>query len=275
LNWALVCYNNHCYEGADGFLRRRDLERRIYMQMRPSDRQQLPVRAGVIQEQLTESVEPGDLVPITALPQDHPAVVYLRDVRKFDIAQINQDYGPITYCTEIYDNKYWLAKNRIIVPIRMRGVYAGWQARYVGDPPSKSIPKYWTMPGLAKRLVLYDYDAAYHMPFVIVEEGVTDVWRTGAGAVSVLGKSLHPRQADLIVARWPAAVLLLDPEALEESQAACQRLRSRIPVAIVQLPDGSDPATTPQDRLWQLIFDSSKSQGIDLERMLLQHTASI
>ena len=265
--WAIVCYNEKCFEGEKGYMRRRELERRIYGQMRPAERSTHPVRMGEIQDALRVATDPGECVTLTSLAADHPAIRYLRDERQFDIAQIEADYGA-SYCVRALP-EYNLAQNRIIIPIHMRGQYVGWQARYVGNPPSKAIPKYWTMPGLSKRLVLYDYDAAKHMPFVVICEGPTDAWRVGTSGVAILGKSLHPRQAELVAATWKAAVLLLDPEAVEDSRVAYARLQTaKLPLARIELPEGTDPGSTPRDVLWRYILDGSRSQGLDLERMI-------
>ncbi len=61
----------------------------------------------------------------------------------------------------------------------MHGIRVGWQARYVGEPRYRDMPKYYTCPGMPKSQLLYNFDSTMTKPFVVLVEGITDVWRIG------------------------------------------------------------------------------------------------
>ena len=150
---------------------------------------------------------PGNCVPITQLPETHPAIVYLLD-RGFIPAWLEQAFN-VMFCCE---DKGASASGRIIIPIHHGDELVGWQARYVGEPPADYIPKYLNMPGLPKNRVVYNYDNAKRTAFGVIVEGATDVWRVGPQAVAIFGSSISSRQVELASAAWgQTGVALLAP----------------------------------------------------------------
>ena len=79
------------------------------------------------------------------------------------------------------------------------------------------------MPGMAKRQILFNYPAALQQPFVIVVEGITDVWATGPWAVARLGKSPSHQQCSLLLQNWQdkPIVLMLDGGTQEQAAMQC------------------------------------------------------
>lgn len=88
---------------------------------------------------------PGDTVPLTELPEDHPAIVYLKTQRGFDIEDLSSTWF-LCFCTNALPedrskNRFYSRlpggyKNspsgRIIIPIYDEaGVRRGWQARLI------------------------------------------------------------------------------------------------------------------------------------------------
>src|SRR5262249_5133737 len=143
----------------------------------------------------------------------------------------------------------------------------GWQARYIGGEPPGGVPKYYTMPGMAKGECLYNFDLASAHPFVVVCEGVTDAWSFGPEAVALFGKKLSGPQARLIASTWGqgAVIILLDGDASEEALEAHDALGSSVrKKVIVQLPPEQDPGGLPRDGLRQLVFREALRQGVDL-----------
>jgi len=75
---------------------------------------------------------PGKTIPIQDLKSDHPAITYLekRGYSKEDAIPFE-----LSYCLE---SEFKVIEGRIIFPLIKNGVYLGFQARYLEDPPKKS-----------------------------------------------------------------------------------------------------------------------------------------
>jgi DNA primase len=159
---------------------------------------------------------------------------------------------------------------RLYVPIRMGGRLVDWQGRYAGelDWGATGKPKYYNAPGMRKGQLLYNYDQALRQPFVVVVEGVTDVWRVGLPAVALFGKSATQEQAKLLAAGWygKPVVILLDADAAEEAEKVRQQVAVLHPeqVVVITLPEGMDPGSCPRDELWKLLRAEAKRQGANL-----------
>jgi len=139
---------------------------------------------------------PDDAVPITALPENHHAVAYIRS-RGFDPLEL----------VRLWDVRYvsaWSqtrAANRILIPVYRPHfpfgatgaedtVLAGWQARFIGDP-GPTTPKYMFPDGFQRAKVLYGLPQARQTTGpVVLCEGPTDVWRVGPGAVASFGSQV-------------------------------------------------------------------------------------
>ena len=197
---------------------------------------------------------PGRRVPLDELWPNHPARVYLAE-RHFDALQLTKDYN-LSYCLEALDD-YIIAQSRIIIPAYMNGEFAGWQARYVGNPPSKAIPKYYTMPHMKRNHILYNYDRAKTYPFMVLCEGPTDAWRFGPEAVALWGKSISPFQIQLATGNPERVVYVcLDGEALIEGMSVFDKLGSAVSKALVKLPSNSDPGGLPTATLRDMVLST-------------------
>ena len=207
---------------------------------------------------------PGRQVGIGDLWGNHPCRLYLDD-RGFDVALLASKLH-VNYCLEASAD-YGLAQSRIIIPVCMGGQLKGWQARYVGEPDDKNVPKYFNMPGMKKSELLYNYDTARQYPFVLLCEGVTDVWKAGPASVAMFGKTLSAMQKALIGTAWAngTAVVLLDGDASTEAQEIYRELegvvRQRV---LVSLPEGSDPGGLPAQVLAEQVANAARKQGIVL-----------
>lgn len=214
-----------------------------------------------------EAVPPGPCTRLDDLPPTHEARAYL-EARGFDPDELARTYG-VSYCQRSH---FFLASRRIVVPLWSGGKLRGWQCRYVGDlnwkDKSKNYPpKYFTMPGMKRRLHLYNSDRAFRYKTGVIVEGPTDAWRLGPMAVCTMGASMSDAQQRMFVRafRKRSAVLLYDPEVMSEPHVVrlAEALASQIPkFAAVTLPAGTDPGSLDRDLLRQLVLDGARRQGV-------------
>jgi hypothetical protein len=212
-------------------------------------------------------VIPGITYKLEDLDEDHASRRYIES-RGFDPNTLSKIYG-VSYCAFAQDYR---VHRRILIPVYNDGNLVGWQARYVGEldwkGENKSVKKYHTCPGMRKSLCLYNLDRAKHYPTGVVVEGVTDVWSFGPMAVSGFGDKISPGQVDLLVKHFQNKSLLIvldsEPSALEKAHEVAEELRGRIVkgVAVITLPDGSDPADLDRRVLWQIAKKQAAEQGV-------------
>jgi hypothetical protein len=212
---------------------------------------------------------PGAVTPLHELPLDHAANAYLLGRGHHDPHQLSRALG-LAYCPQARP-EFALAGGRIIIQVTMQGKLAGWQARILGTPPTKKIPKYWTFPGMYKSRVLYNFDRARQSPLVVIVEGASDVWSVGPRSVALFGKVPSTFQVQLLTRFWggKAAVVLLNTDAEEQSEALQADLQGRFSHLVrVQLPAGRDPGSYGHQDIWGLIRQAAGQQGVDLEPYL-------
>lgn len=167
------CFNEDCYDNPAA---RMGLYGKVFHTRRPPSPQIKPGRRVPISESRPRL--PENLVPLTDLAADHPAAAYLSG-RGFDLAELTCVYG-VAY-RDFGSVRDEMAQGRIVVPIETDGRLAGWQARFAGDQDWKSsgVPKYYTLRGMKVSTAVYNLDRARAYPWVIVVEGVSDVWAAG------------------------------------------------------------------------------------------------
>jgi hypothetical protein len=259
-----ICFNEDCLRDYDN--RRRLYDSVFGVHNRNTLREPPRIAAGEIQDTRLSEVEwPGHVVPLWQLEDTHVAWQYLAGARHFD-RNVAQTYQ-LHLCLQA-DERYRPAAQRIIAPVIQFGMRVGWQGRYIGDTPSKAVPKYYTRPGMPVRNILYNHDRSVDYPFVVVFEGITDVWRFGDPSVAIFGKTLNHGQRLLLQQSWAGKpiVLCLDPEAREESAGILWELaRSDTnPIVDVSLEPGRDPAQYETDVLWNIIYTQARAIGVRL-----------
>ncbi len=168
-------------------------------------------------------------------------------------------------------DKYHAAmiRNRLVVPVFWMGKLVGWQTRAI----DRSMPKYYTMPGLKKTQMFFNGDRARGAKFGVVVEGVFDAFRLGPKhSVALLGQEVSAKQRELALAFWSTGALcvILDPEALEDLKRV-ERINImlnpdnfRWGVFSLALPSGSDPASTDRQALWDMITNFARTRNIPL-----------
>ncbi len=259
-----ICYNEGCYHSTGA---RHQLHAAI---MNSRAAVKLPVAPGRVDNGPVVARWPGECVPLTSLPWEHEAVQYLHG-RGYDVASLTRQYD-LRLCTGSED--FPIARNRIILPLYMKGQLVGWQARFPGDRNWKAcpFPKYWDMPGMPKRQILYNYDVAVQLPWVVLVEGAADVWSVGPHAMALLGKSLSYTQGSNFGTerlRDKPVLVMMDGEAYQDTLAIAEELQrvapGRRPVIPIQLPPGSDPGDFDPSFHAEFLRQEAFKRGVTLE----------
>ncbi|NDD52689.1 hypothetical protein EBZ39_02210 [bacterium] len=262
-----VCYRHDCLRQPG---RRKQLEDLIFGHNRffPAA---MPIRqVDVVDVPAAQITKPGEIIPLADLPHDHAAVQYVRS-RNFDPAYLSNNFG-VGVCVNPTTDKLRIMKNRLYIPIVVNGVLTGWQGRAVDD--SAYGPKYYNVPGMQKSRLLYNYDVASKQSCVIIVEGVPSVWRLGAPAVCLFGKTMSHWQRTTIATTWPnlPVFLLLDNDAETEMEIGVNELcRHDVQVIPVFLPDSRDPADYQRSELKTLLADSAAVQNITADLSFLDN----
>lgn len=189
-------------------------------------------------------------IPITSLKYDHPACDFLLK-RGFDPYHVGSVYE-IGYCDINAGN----LKGHIVIPVKMSGNLVGWQARAIY--PSRR--KYYTCKGMRTSRVLYGYDLIPDgYDYVVLVEGIFDVWRVGPPAVALFGTAVSYHHQEILLKRGIKDVLImLDADAKQKAEKIAEQLSRYFRVVIVNLPEG-DPADFSRDQCWEFISKSLDS----------------
>lgn len=206
-----------------------------------------------------------ELIHLHSLPSTHPAIDYLLQ-RNFDPLEI-ENLWKVVFCphhTSISGRVN--LTGRLIIPIIEGGKIQGIQARSIF--PSQN-PRYLSL--FRKSKYLYGYDKASEIPdleYLVIVEGVTDVWRWGPGAVCLFGKDASLEQIEkilsLIKTKKPKRVFGLadgdDPQSFGKFSQLCKKLNSLLLDSIctaVCCPQGKDPAELTRSEIREL-FDKQE-----------------
>jgi hypothetical protein len=268
--WLAICFNENCLSQPG---RSQELYDRLYGFKNANIRnREIVILPGEVEaETLQEVGPPGLLLPLDKLPKRDRVITYLAD-RNYNINELQTVFN-VSYCLNA-DERYVMAQDRIVIPVYMHEMLVGWQCRYPADLNWKlaNIPKYYTRPNMPRRLILYNYDNAVKYPFVVVCEGVTDVWNVGPYAVACFGKHVSAPQLKLLCDGWSdgAIVILLDGDAWDESQILAERLSSvnyKGKIIPVRLPENKDPGSLDINLNAEFIINSALYQNVDLLSM--------
>jgi len=216
-----------------------------------------------------EPVEfPGLIIPLKDLTPGHHAAAYL-ERRNFDLTELTDVWG-VGYAESMPMRREGaMSSDRIIIPVRFRGVMIGWQSRFIGDIDWKTtgIPKYLTY--FPKSQAIYGFDEAKSSDVIVIVEGASDVWRYGPGAVCGFGKKLSNDQVRLIVeltenSRKPI-VMIPDANDKEAFDNFCAGMSQILDAGfsghygLVPLPRGKDPGSMTRPVLRAMVAHAAKS----------------
>jgi len=266
LDFMTICYNESCMGKGDN---RKTLRDMLYSPTLKLARATIRVGKVVDLSKLKARL-PGVVTPLHELDKGHPAYSYIKG-RKLDPVVLSKFYG-VGYCEE---SVHYLARKRIIVPMRNRGKLVGWQARYCGEldwkgPNKRNLPpKYFTEPNMPKSAFLANLDNAREFHTGVLVEGWFDVFAFGPMAMPLLGKTLSSQQQRDFVAVFKkrAGVVLLDPEEFDTvaTKDLVRKLKARMEhVAVVKLPPNTDPGSLDRDFLREYVIAEAEDQGVEV-----------
>ncbi len=267
MRFLAICYNEGCMQDPEKWRRLNDA---IFGFRNASERrqQQFAVRPPEWDTGALQLAEPpGRVIPMSHLARsmpNHLAVQYMCGERHYTTHMF--DHYSIGFC-EHANPKFPAAQNRIVFPIYMDGQMVGWQARYIGTTDWRTTPKYYGLPGMKKRRMLYNFDYAKDKPFVVIVEGPTDSNVVGDCSVALMGKSMSMYQYQLILNQWAGkpVILILDPDAREEMRGILTDMRHNDVVVVeVLLPEGYDCGDYDRTSLWNIIYAQTRSRGVIL-----------
>jgi hypothetical protein len=164
--------------------------------------------------------------------------------RDYDVDQLVREWdlqgtGPYAMSETGADYKF-----RIIAPIHLQNKLVSYQARDVTD---KSVEKYKACPVVEE--VIHHKHTLYGMDKtapdrVLVLEGITDVWRIGAGSVATFGIEYTREQVSLLD-RFRQVFIMFDPE--DQAQEKAEELSWQLWSPEVLILDYGDPADLNSD----------------------------
>lgn len=191
-----------------------------------------------VSEEVEKKVNPmaavmpcNKVVPLTQLPQTHPALDFLRKDHLLEFERYGREFG-IVYCPsdggKVLNGKPFVSSaDRLIFPVNYHNQMVGWQMRAIpgttyGD--REDALRYYHL--FNKGSYLYNFDNAVQYPIVIVVEGVKKALKF-QNAVATLGKSVSRTQVELLCMNWKKIVLLLDDgkEARAKSAELAQAMK--------------------------------------------------
>lgn len=275
--WLTVCYNETaCMTGVSGACNRPLLRNMILYApicTVPNFASHEPTK-DIDPDKIETVLPPGPLVPADQLPENHQVRRYLAS-RKFDVSSLVKDYG-VSLITGS-ERFPWIA-GRIYFPIVMNGRVVGWQVRYPEDTDYKAIgaTKYYNLPDMPKRSMLYGFDRAKEWSFVVLTEGATDVWAVGPPAVSVFGSSVTSTQRRLLIENWSTIFFYFDADTVDkkkDGESVQQReidkilpyLGSHQKLVPIALPTGVDPGSLSRYENRFLIRRAAELAGVPID----------
>jgi DNA primase len=228
---------------------------------------------------------PGDLMDLSDLSSDHPAIRYLTE-RKVDQELANK-FG-VCYCRAgqyKFFNGAGTTSGRLIFPIYMRNTLEGWQARIIetktkrgrratwkgedcgwtypilgsdGNWSDVGVPKYYTCPGMKRNKALFNFDKAISegRDFVVVVEGPIDAIKVKDHCVATLGSQITQQQIRILKSNWNKIILILDNDVDTESknfQKIIAELSDGVDFSYFKLEGGLDPGGMETKEIWEEI----------------------
>lgn len=202
---------------------------------------------------------PGIFLPLVEFSSKHPVIEYVKS-RNFDPKELWNEFG-VGVCL----SKNPLVSRRLLIPIFWmldnKLSLVGWQARAVPGFSDRLEPKYYTMEGFKKSIILFNFFKALKNKYLVITEGVFDAMRIGSAGVALFGKTISQAQINLLYkyAKNIDWVIMLDKEAQTEAfniKKCLERTsfsRSRNNNIVIVEPTKDDPGESDRQELIEKI----------------------
>lgn len=157
--------------------------------------------------------------------------------------------------------KYTVYK-RLVFPIVFKGLQVGMALRRTR---SSDVPKWSNQPvNIDTGELLYNYDNAIGKPFIVVVEGITDVWayhEIGITAVATFGAHMTDKQYRLLMKTGADIILSYDNDdaGIKATKKAIELFKNKANIFIIDLPEGKDPESIPREELMKLYDNRRKN----------------
>lgn len=187
---------------------------------------------------------PGKIMSIAAVSPQNAARMYLVADRGFDVDWLAKNYE-VGVVMDVDNDINNTMLGRVYIPIRMDGMLVGWQGRWPGDRDMPGRPKYYNLPNMPKKLMLYNWHIAKHWPFLCLAEGILSAWRVAEPCCALLGPTISIPQRQLIRECLGKPIfLMVESESLEQWQEIEMLLRQDGHQTVIPIvfPKGFDPA---------------------------------
>ena len=156
--------------------------------------------------------------------------------------------------------------HRVVFPIHdSEGQLVG----YAGRSLDGGEPRYLFPPGFRKSQVVFNLHRAVREAAgcAIVVEGFFDCLRIHQAGyhnvVALMGVTLSEVQEQLLLARFPKLVLMLDGDEAgrRASQQLAERLKGKVLLSVVEVPSGRQPDQLSREEMESLLFEASIAPG--------------
>lgn len=179
----------------------------------------------------------------------------MTDVHKDYLSARNFDPEHLKRVWQIQSTGYTgFYKHRIFIPVLFEWTTVSFQCLspyrnppYLGCKEEKEI--------IPHKHLVYGFDYAVEKSKCVLVEGVTDVWRLGAGAVACFGTGWTKEQVSLICNNFEQVTVLLDADVSSDSEKKLgdNLLAHGVPsVEVVELASG-DPAELTSEQSKELM----------------------
>lgn len=148
---------------------------------------------------------PEGYTPLLQLPEDHPAIIFVRKKYKLDLKLLSDVYK--VGFTDVIDMACPQAQDRLIFPIYVNHELVAWQGRTIHA--DNRLRWYLTL-GFIK--TVYNADAVLPTELPVIAEGIPSAISCGRTGVGIFGSSLTQAQTDKIASTWGSAIIATDPE---------------------------------------------------------------
>ena len=194
--------------------------------------------------------KPKEMKPFFINEEIHPVTKYRKfkpeTLKHFNLGFVNK--------VELAkrDTKRYILYNRLVFPIMFKGIQVGISFRRI---KSKDMPKWSHQPvDFNTGSILYNYDNIGISDYVVVCEGINDVWafyEVGVTAVATLGAHITDIQYKLLLKTGANLVLAFDGDEAGRliTDKAKLMFKHKANLSVIHFDEGEDPENIDREVL--------------------------